>query len=324
MSNKKSKDDGPRFTGGDHLIGFEKIIHSLMMRNELINGYHGYEIRLAKRGNSGLSFGGNQMDISKRPEHIKLFLEILENAVTTKGGKIFNEAELVSIAGNKNLSESGLTPKEVFGKNLARVNAALASEYGIKEINAAYPTAIKEMTGKVETAIKAMQNPAAKAFYGTDFGRALLCDYENQYGLSVKGAFIRKYINGYYNNKFKVDYKTKKRIQAPIETYSLKNHERYLQSTKQWAKNRKMVDDRLKKTITLLLNKYDLYDNGPLYLSEINAQDMTKVQCPTGQHSVQACLVHYQPTKAHPTGLIIKRRAYCAKNPVRQNDTTIC
>lgn len=67
MSKKHSKpNDGPRFTGGDYLTGFDKIVHDLMMRNELINGYHAYEVRFAKKGNSGLSFGGNQMDLSTR------------------------------------------------------------------------------------------------------------------------------------------------------------------------------------------------------------------------------------------------------------------
>lgn len=320
MSKKKPpKDDGPRFTGGDHLTGFDKIVHSLMMRNELINGYHGYEIRLAKKkGNSGLSFGGNQMDMSKRSGSIKLFIEILENATTNKGEKIFNKAELPSIVGseNCNLLKTSKTPHEVFGKNLDRVNTALASEYGLKAINDAYPTAIKEMKDKVSAALKAMKNPAAKNFYSTDFGRALLCDYENQYGLKLDGAFIEKYINGPYNGKFKTDYDNKKPITVSTKTYSQKDHEKYLRSTKQWAEDRIMVDNRLVETLNLLLDKYGLYHEGPLDLSKVVTQKA--LQCYVGYHAVKACIVHYPPSKLHPKGLTTLRRAHCAKNPVKK------
>lgn len=35
----KNQDRGARFTGGDHLTGFEKLVHAFMMRNELAQGY---------------------------------------------------------------------------------------------------------------------------------------------------------------------------------------------------------------------------------------------------------------------------------------------
>lgn len=316
-NESKSKEKDLRFTGGDHFKDLDKVVHDLMMRNELINGYHGYEVRLAKRGNSGLSFGGNQMDMKKHPEYADLFVKILRNAKTIKGENIFKEDELLAIVGDKNrrIRKSGKTPQEIFGKNLNRVNAALASDYGIKEINAAYIIAIKKMKDKVEAAINAMKNPAAKAFYRTDFGRALLCDYENQYGLRLDGAFIEKYINGHYNNQRKIDYETKKRIEVPIDTYSQKDHERYLRSTKQWAKDHNMVDNRLVKTLNLLLD-YGLFDGGPLDLSKVGTRK--GLQCSAGYHAVKACIVHYPPSKSHPKGLTTLRREHCAKNPAKK------
>lgn len=319
LKNKsKQKEKGLRFTGGDHLVGFDKILHDLMMRNELADGYQGYEVCFAKKGKSGLSFGGNQMDMSKNSKYAKLFVEILENATTIKGDKIFKKSELLAIVGDKNIyiRKAGLTPEQVFGANLDRVNRALASEYGIKAINAAYLVAIKQMKEKVNDAINGMKNLFAKTFYSSDFGRALLCDYENQYGLKVNGVFVEKYINGYYNNKRKIDYETKKTIYAPIDTYSQKEHEIYLRSTQQWAENHALVDDRLVNTLNLLLDKYGLYHEGPLDLSKVGTREVLK--CSAGYHAVKACIVHYPPSKAHPKGLTTLRRAHCAKNPIKK------
>ena len=38
---------GPRFTAGDHFTGFEKLVHHLMMCNELTNGYGAYKVSFA-------------------------------------------------------------------------------------------------------------------------------------------------------------------------------------------------------------------------------------------------------------------------------------
>jgi hypothetical protein len=48
-----SKKQGLRFTGGDHFAGFEKVVHDLMMCNELMGGYGAYQVSFAG-GESGL------------------------------------------------------------------------------------------------------------------------------------------------------------------------------------------------------------------------------------------------------------------------------
>lgn len=53
-----------KFTGGDNLTGFKKLINDIFMRNELYNGDGGYEISHAKAGRSGYSFGPVQWDPS--------------------------------------------------------------------------------------------------------------------------------------------------------------------------------------------------------------------------------------------------------------------
>lgn len=161
-----SKKQGSRFTGGDKLTGFEKIIHDLMMCNELMGGYGAYQISFAG-GESGLSFGGNQMDMHGNPDHAKIFLDILEKATNSSGEKIFRKNEIFSSEGKEvfNLREKSKTPEMVFGKDLDRVNAALSSEYGISSINDAYLVSIKHDIAHVEKTIGILKNPIAKAFY---------------------------------------------------------------------------------------------------------------------------------------------------------------
>ena len=55
-----------KFTGGDTLTGIYQLYHQSMMKNELYNGYGAYQLSYAG-GKSGLSFGGNQMDMSEAP-----------------------------------------------------------------------------------------------------------------------------------------------------------------------------------------------------------------------------------------------------------------
>lgn len=317
MSEKQANNDqGPRFTGGDHLIGFEKLIHHLMTCNELTNGRKAYTVIFAG-GESGLSFGGNQMDMSKNPKSATLFADILKNATDSQGTLIFQENEVLAITGGKDnphLREKGKTPESVFGKNLDRVKAALASPCGMSMINEAYPKAIKKGIARAEKATKQMKNPAAKAFYSTDFGKAFLFEYNNQFGLELKGTFMLNYIDGDDNKTAKIDFTTDKDITAPTKIYTFKDHQRYIQSTEQWYKYPEMMNTRLEHSVEIL-NQYGLRDNGPLYLSlvENNTKDSPKLQCPVGKHPVKACIV-----RRRSTGLSSPRRAYCAKYPVKK------
>jgi len=66
ISNEKYK-----FTGGNDLTGLGKLYHEIMMKNELRDGFGAYELSYAK-GKSGLSFGGNQMDMSEDQSALSL------------------------------------------------------------------------------------------------------------------------------------------------------------------------------------------------------------------------------------------------------------
>ncbi len=129
-----SKKDGPRCTVGDDFTGFKKIVHDLMMQNELYNGYGAYKVSYAdtksKDNKSGLSFGANQMDMSKNSKAIQVFIKIMENATDSYGNLLVNPDILLDIRGgvnNPNLKKTLTTPEQVFGKNLSLVNAALKS-----------------------------------------------------------------------------------------------------------------------------------------------------------------------------------------------------
>jgi hypothetical protein len=309
-----SKKQGPRFTGGDHFTGFEKVVHDLMMCNELMGCYGAYQVSFAG-GESGLSFGGNQMDMYDKPAYAKIFSDILENATNSDGKIIFQKSEVLSIVGDKDLhlQGKGKTPKMVFGKDLDHVNAALSSAYGINAINAAYLRAIKHHITHVETTIGLMKNSAAKAFYGTDFGKALLFDYHNQYNLNPEGPFVFKYIDGIYNGETRTVVATKEEIVASTDRYDFSDHQRFMRSTLQWAKNSALIENRLNKSLQLL-KQYGLCENGPMNLSQVDSPLLTSL-CPDGKHHVKAHMVHYQPSAAHPAGLVVPRVEHCAKNP---------
>lgn len=62
VSNSRNNND--RFTGGDDLQDRYLLYHKAMMKNELYDGRGAYQLSFAG-GQSGFSFGGNQMDMSQ-------------------------------------------------------------------------------------------------------------------------------------------------------------------------------------------------------------------------------------------------------------------
>jgi uncharacterized protein YwlG (UPF0340 family) len=73
-----------QFTAGNNLTGIFKLYHEAMMQNELRNGLGAYELSFAG-GESGFSFGGNQIDLSQNMDFAKNIVEILKNATDNKG-----------------------------------------------------------------------------------------------------------------------------------------------------------------------------------------------------------------------------------------------
>ena len=132
QENDKKDDKGLKCTVGETLSGIAAIIDAVLMATELKGGYGAYKLSYAE-GNSGFSFGPNQIDLSERTkDETRKFINILENAKDEKGNPILNSSQIKIICGdeNSNLSKKGKTPEAHFGKNLDLINAALSSDYG--------------------------------------------------------------------------------------------------------------------------------------------------------------------------------------------------
>ena len=55
------------FLGLQALSGFNKLVGQMLLRNELGGVSNGYELVHATIGDSGYSFGGNQLDLGGNP-----------------------------------------------------------------------------------------------------------------------------------------------------------------------------------------------------------------------------------------------------------------
>ncbi len=126
------------FTGGDNLTGILSYYSKILMENELNKGYGAYQLTLST-ADSGLSFGGNQMDLSEENEARQLFMNIIENARDNNSQKFFNNQGINSIKLIK-IASKGQSPETVFGKLLTKINAALSSQYGMTKINCHRPS----------------------------------------------------------------------------------------------------------------------------------------------------------------------------------------
>lgn len=265
------EDRGPRCMAGRHLTGFKKIVHDILMDNELENGYGAYKVSYAGANNpqknqSGLSYGPNQRDMSKRLDAALDFMDILIKVTDKKGDLIFTLDEVNTICGGKdgnNIREPHKTAKQIFGKDLDRVNAALRSEYGIRKINELYLNDLNRETAQLDTFISKIRNPAAKLFYMSDYGKAYLYDFKNQFGLTTdwkEGKFLHDYLNGDLNGRIRIDYSTKQEYTASLIRYSIEDHVKFIRGTREWKEKTVPVEDRLKKTENVLVSKYELSD----------------------------------------------------------------
>lgn len=176
-----------KFTGGDELQGIAKFYHNIIMFNELNGGYGAYQLQWAG-GNSGPSFGGNQMDIAHNQKARKLLLEICQQL-----GPASQQVRSI-------LKQQGVAlrkhPSKLFGEQLLQqINLVLASQEGRSRINASYVQEISQRSSYIEEIIAAIRHPAAQRFYQSRHGRGLLFDYHNQFFLSKNGPLMR-YING--------------------------------------------------------------------------------------------------------------------------------
>ncbi|MGH8614789.1 MAG: hypothetical protein ACREYF_22870 [Gammaproteobacteria bacterium] len=181
-----------KFTGGDNLTGFKKLINDIFMRNELYNGDGGYEISHARAGESGYSFGPVQWDpstghIIKKGNTIaedltakSLLTRILSNAKDSAGNAIVTNP--VTLANNASTKGSTLIDSEI-----ATINAALSSEYGVQAVNDAYLIELDTKVARIDALVAELRGAgrqqAADFIEHNQTMQLLLIDYDNQFGI---------------------------------------------------------------------------------------------------------------------------------------------
>jgi len=185
------------FKGGDRLCGIYEDYHHIMMLNELKYGKGAYKLSWAGTENSGLSFGGNQMDIAHNAYGRAIFLKIIQNATHSDGSKILSDSEIRSI--EKICSQQdkiiAIPVKKAFSNMVPKIDEALSSGYGKKLIHDAYVNEILSKGCIIEMFIDSLKEGPGKNFARSDIGKIHLFDYSNQYGLSARGP-LYKYLNG--------------------------------------------------------------------------------------------------------------------------------
>lgn len=141
-----------------------------------------------------------QMDIGGNSEARNVLLNIILNAKHDNHKLFFSNEErkeLGNILDHKNAkSLVGKSPSQIFGDKVERINQALSSKYGIETINKAYLDEMNSRSNKIEKVVHNIKHSAANVFYDTDLGRALLLDYNNQYGGIDRGGLLENYMNG--------------------------------------------------------------------------------------------------------------------------------
>lgn len=230
-----------KFTGGDSLQGVEKFFHLAMNANELANGEGAYKLTWAALGNSGISFGGNQMDLSSNRAAMPKLLAVLSSQKDSVNHKIFSDDELKHIEEHGRIK--GVAPKELFGLALlTKINLALSSAVGMQRINQFYIEEIHHGASFINGFVLSITNRCSRVFYEQDLGKTLLFDYHNQFGLTA-GGLLNNYLNG-------ATVTMSDGVALRIGTeYNIADHVRFLCHTKYGTKNRRDIGRRIKNII---------------------------------------------------------------------------
>jgi hypothetical protein len=186
------------FTGTADVIRFKGLLNEVLIQNEL-GGASPYTLSSAKVGRSGYSFGVPQYDFSvagsmagdqTARDHFK---GILRNATDGNGNYSIDDGNATTSRQNDTLVDALYNKAiQVGGASLltseeALIDAALNSLYGRQAIDGALDGTLQLRINKADSVI-ALTTGADSAFLGSDLGKLFLCDYENQYGITLPTA----------------------------------------------------------------------------------------------------------------------------------------
>ena len=189
-----------RFSGGDHLSandGLKFYIHKTMMLNELNNGEGAYEISNAELASSGPSFGPIQYDLGSNTRGQTLFESIAGSATNAKGERIVSDAELSEIRDNlyRPFNEMTQEQRELYTRLKPKIDLALGSPEGIRQINADYDNVLDTKVNYVNGVIAGVTHPENKAYLESDLkSQVQIADIRNQYGDAVNNS-LRDFLN---------------------------------------------------------------------------------------------------------------------------------
>jgi len=174
------------FTGINLLTGFSKTVGEILLKNELGGVSNGYELVHAG-GNSGYSFGGNQMDVSVNENGRTILRDILVNATDSNGVHIFIDGG-VFYDENKTRIEAAGTPDALTTFEINQINSAIYSTYGILATNQAFANEVPERIAHVDSIINNLPTGVIKdTIISSEELRVFLNDYNNQFYISANG-----------------------------------------------------------------------------------------------------------------------------------------
>ena len=183
LKTLKEKPEDILFTGGVGLTGFEEMVYYVDMKNELVDGKRGYVLSYAK-GKSGLSYGGNQMDLANdKIDALPRFRDIIVNARDENNQPFFTDKEIGTIMTLATTHGNA----HVLDLYQPRINKALSSDYGRQQIDLAYKETLANRIQKIDGVIAGLPSQYQKGARSEET-RLLLIDYDNQYHLTTKDS----------------------------------------------------------------------------------------------------------------------------------------
>ena len=169
------------FRGIDLLTGFSKAVGKVLVKNELGGVSNGYELAFAG-GDSGYSFGGNQLDLSSNTNKAKsVLVDILTNARDLGGNLIFeNGAQFYEE--NKQYLEASGNADALSSTKKSLINQALSSSYGKEKLNQDFKNEVLDKIGDISNIINSLPDGNIKiTLQNSEELKTYLVDYHNQF-----------------------------------------------------------------------------------------------------------------------------------------------
>ncbi|MEZ5691983.1 MAG: hypothetical protein R3D71_10030 [Rickettsiales bacterium] len=179
----------------DNWIGITKIIGVVLAKNEVgndsINNEEPYKLSYAG-GNSGYSFGWNQLDLSKNSKAIDHLTNILTNAIDPNTGNLVVDDINTFLANYRNaLITHGILPNSV----ITQIELALSSAYGKTYLASLFEqTTLENINYVLSELYKAGEKYVSAALEDPKI-LIQLTDYHNQFNISIGGK-MEQFLQG--------------------------------------------------------------------------------------------------------------------------------